>query len=78
MVLVNNYEYTNYSVIAWVYDKRCNDNCRIKTFDTESYDEALKWISTLKQCYGDSAELINRVTQNNESIELRKDQILFP
>ena len=71
-------EYTNYSVIAWIFDKRCNDNCRIVTYDTENYDDAIQWISKLKKCYGDSVELHNRVDNNVEYIELQKEQILYP
>lgn len=70
-------EYTNYTVMAWLVDKRCNDNCRLITYDTESYDDAIQWVSKLKKCYGDSVLLLNRIDNKEESIELRKDQMLY-
>ena len=67
-------QYTRYTVIAWVLDKRYADDCRIETFNTEDLDEAKNWVSKLKKAWGDSVELHDRETGKTEAILLRDDQ----
>ncbi len=64
-----------YTVIAWLYDKRYNDNCRIQTYDTDTKEDAIKWISKIKKAHGDSVKLIDNESCKEEYLLLRADQI---
>ena len=65
-----------YTVVAWLVDKRCYDNCRIQTYDTDTKEDAIKWTSKIKKAYGDSVKLIDNSDKGGEDyILLREDQI---
>lgn len=63
-----------YTVIAWLVDKRCNDNCNLKEYDTDSLEDAIAWVGKIKKAWGDSAVLIDRTSGKERHIELREDQ----
>lgn len=73
----NNYRaqgYTRYTVMAWLYDKRYNQDCHLTAYDTDDYDDAMKWISRIKKTWGDSVKLINREDNTEKDILVREDQ----
>ena len=63
-----------YTVMAWLVDKRCNDDCNLKTHNTDSLEDAMAWISKIKKAWGDSVVLIDRTNGEEKYIELRDDQ----
>ena len=67
--------YTRYTVMAWIYDRRCLGNCRLTTYDTDDYNDALRWISKIKKAFGDGVKLIDRVN-GESSVLLRDDQMI--
>lgn len=64
----------NYTVTAWLLDKRCNCNCNLKTYDTDSLEDAMIWINKIKKAWGDSVMLYDRLNNKIRYIELRNDQ----
>lgn len=65
---------TKYTVVAWLFDKRCNDDCNLKSYDFNSLEEASVWIGKIKKAWGDSVMLIDRTSGEVKHIELRKEQ----
>lgn len=63
-----------YMVTAWLVDKRCNDNCRIKVYNTDSLEDAVAWVGKIKKAWGDSVILYDRTEHRETYIELREDQ----
>ena len=63
-----------YTATAWLVDRRCNDDCNIKTYDTDSLEDAIAWVGKIKKAWGDSAVLIDRERGEERYIELREDQ----
>ena len=69
-----------YSAIAYLYDKRANEQCRIKTYSSDDYDEIKQWASKIKRAWGDSVKVIdNQGDPSDKSlwISLRDDQIVM-
>lgn len=64
----------NYTVTAWLLDKRCNDNCNLKTYDTDFLEDAMTWISKIKKAWGDSVMLYDSLNDKFRYIKLRDDQ----
>lgn len=64
----------NYTVTAWLFDKRCNDNCNLKSHDTNSLEDAMIWINKIKKAWGDSVILYDNQNNKMKYIELRDDQ----
>ncbi len=63
-----------YTVMAWLVDRRCNDDCNLKAYDTDSMEDAMAWIGKIKKAWGDSVVLIDRTSGEEKHIELREDQ----
>lgn len=48
----------NYTVTAWLLDKRCNCNCNLKTYDTDSLEDAMIWINKIKKGVGRQCNVV--------------------
>ena len=62
------------TVMAWLVDKRCNDDCNLKTYDADSLEDAMVWIGKIRKAWGESVVLIDRTSGEERHIELRDDQ----
>lgn len=60
--------------MAWLVDRRCNDDCNLKAYNTDSVEDAMAWTSKIKKAWGDSVVLIDRTSGEEKHIELREDQ----
>lgn len=63
-----------YTVTAWIVDRRCNDNCNLKSFETDTLEDAMALISKIKKAWGDSVRIYDKAKDETRYIELRDDQ----